>query len=260
MRPGNLFCLQLADAFADRRRVLLRAGVSVLLALPFILVGMPARAQAAGIVMVILFTGFFGTAVAHVHLREDRHLERLSLLPISRASLTLDLMLASVVSRAAPTALVLGAFVVVNGRQISASATIILAGQLCATLLLLTLLGMGTARLARSNAEVHLFGALTVGVLAVVCGVVPTPQRLAPLAAALAPNPIARLVAALVALPRGKVGISPTEIAFAALVLVATMAAITIRWIRGAGEKTQAVDSPEKTVNNAAARVKEGQG
>lgn len=258
MNPGNLFCLQLAEAFANRRRVLLRTGVSVLLALPFILVGMPARAQAAGIVMVILFTGFFGTAVAHVHLREDRYLERLILLPVSRASLMLDLVLASIVSRFVPTALVLGAFVVVNGHAVSAGALIVLAGQLCATLLLLTLLGMGIARLARSNAEVHLFGALTVGLLAAVSGVMPAPQRLAPMTAALAWNPIGRLVAVLVGLSDEKVGISPTEIGFALLILVATMAAVTVRRMRGAGGKTEGVDSPDAIVNNATARVKEG--
>ncbi|UCD50044.1 MAG: ABC transporter permease [Phycisphaerales bacterium] len=232
----------------------------MLLALPFILVGMPARAQAAGIVMVILFTGFFGTAVAHVHLREDRYLERLMLLPVSRASLTLDLVLASIVSRFVPTALVLGAFVIVNGRVVSGGELIVLAGQLCATLLLLTLLGMGIAWLARSNAEVHLFGALTVGLIAAVSGVMPAPQRLAPMTAALAWNPIGRLVAVLVGLSDEKVGISPTEIGFASLILVATMAALTIRWVQGDGRKTEGSDSPEAMAHNAAARVKEGQG
>lgn len=258
MNPGNLFCLQLADGFANRRRVLLRTGVSVLLALPFILVGMPARAQAAGIVMVVLFTGFFGAAVAHIHLREDRYLERLILLPQSRASLTLDLVLASIVSRFVPTALVLVAFVVVNAREVTAGALIVLAGQLCATLLLLTLLGMGIARLARSNAEVHLFGALTVGLLAGISGVVPASQRLATMTTALAWNPIGRLVAVLAGLSDERVGISPTEIGFASLILVATMAAVTIRWMRGTGGRAGGVDSPDAIVNNATARAKEG--
>lgn len=258
MSPGNLLRLRLADAFADRRRVLLRVGVSVLLALPFLLVGMPARAQAAGIVMVILFTGFFGTAVGHVHLREGRYLERLSLLPVSRASLTLDLVLAAVLSRATPTALVLGAFVLVKGNQVTTGALLILAGQLCATLLLLTLLGMGMARLARSNAEVHLFGALTVGVLAVVSGVVPAPDRLAPLTEALAWNPIGRLIAVLVGLSDEKVGISPTEIGFASTILIATMTATIIRWVQGSGRKAEGFDSPDTRVLNATARVKEG--
>ena len=82
--PGNVFCLQLADAFGDRRRIALRISVTALLATPFIFVNMPIRAQAAGIVMVIMFTSFFGASVSYARLRTDLRLERLTLLPMSR--------------------------------------------------------------------------------------------------------------------------------------------------------------------------------
>jgi hypothetical protein len=61
MMCGNLFRLHLAASFINRRSIILRIGVSALFAIPFILVDMPARAQASGIVMVILFTGLFGS-------------------------------------------------------------------------------------------------------------------------------------------------------------------------------------------------------
>ena len=52
MMPGNVFRLQLAAAFIDRRRIVLRMGVSVLLALPFIFVGLVLLAVAVYIVTV----------------------------------------------------------------------------------------------------------------------------------------------------------------------------------------------------------------
>jgi ABC-type multidrug transport system permease subunit len=256
---GNLFRLQLAAAFADRRRLLLRIGVSALLALPFIFVGMPARAQAAGIVMVILFTGFFGAAVGHARLREEGRLERILLLPTSGPTLWLDLALASTVSRAAPAVVVLATFVAVNARNVTVGAVVALAGLLCATLVLLTLLGMATARLTRNNAEVHLFGALTVGLLTVVSGVAPLPERLAPLAAATMWNPISRLLAALVRLSSGSADVRAAEVALTALALAGIIAAATIRLAQGAADKREGFDRPGAEMDNAA-RMKEGQG
>jgi hypothetical protein len=233
MMPGNVFRFQLAAAFADRRRIILRIGVSALLAMPFVFVGMPARAQAAGIVMVILFTGFFGAAVGHARLRSDSRLARLTLLPILRAMLWLDLVLASALTRLAPVLVVIAAFVLVNGRGVTPAALIALLGMLCASLVLVTLLGMGTGRLARSNGEVHLFGAMACGMLAFVSGVTPIPERLTWLAATAAFNPIARLLAALTRVAAEPASQSGAEFLFASLFL-ATLAAVTaFRWFAG---------------------------
>ncbi|MHC4166984.1 MAG: hypothetical protein ACYSWQ_08505 [Planctomycetota bacterium] len=233
MMPGNVFRLQLAAAFADRRRIILRVGVSALLAMPFVFVGMPARAQAAGIVMVILFTGFFGAAVGHARLRSDSRLARLTLLPVSRAMLWLDLVLASVLTRLAPVVVVIAAFVLVNGRGVTPAALIALFGLLCGSLVLVTLLGMGTGRLARSNGEVHLFGAMACGMLAIVSGVTPIPERLTWLTATAAFNPIARLLAALTALAAEPASRSGGEFIFASLFLAAIAATTAFRWFAG---------------------------
>ncbi len=233
MLPGNLFRLQLAAAFGDRRQMLLRIGVSVLLALPFLLFGMPARAQAAGITMVILFTGFFGSAVSHAHLRADQRLARLNLLPMSRQVLYLDLVLSSILMRLGPSVVVLAGFVIVNGRNVTTGVLLNLAGLLCATLGLLTLLGMATGRLARSNAEVHLFGALATGVLAALSGVMPVPERLAWSAAVLASNPIARLLTALDGVAAGSPVMAGAEFLFSLSMLGTVVAAAAWRWISG---------------------------
>lgn len=252
MMPGNLFRLQLADTFANRRRFALRVGVSALLALPFIFVAMPPHAQAAGIVMVVLFTSFFGTAVAHVHLRDDRRLERLTLLPIPRWALWLDLVLASVLSRFVPTAVVIAGFVLVNGKSLTIASLVTLAGLLCTTLLLLTVLGIAVASRVRSNAEVHLFGALTVGILAPLSGLTPLPDRLAPLAAATAFNPIARLLAALVRTTTTHATVPPTEITFASLVFTTVVTVAILRWIAGARGAPKEFDTAPTAVNNGA--------
>jgi len=244
MLPGNLFRLQLASAFSDRRQTLLRLGASILLAFPFLLIRMPARVQATGITMIILFTSFFGAAVSHAHLRIDGRLTRLSLLPTSRWVLWLDLILSSVMMRLGSSGIVLGAFVVANSGHVTAAILLNLAGLLCVALVLLTLLGMGTGRLARSNAEVHLFGALATGMLAMLSGVAPLPVETqgpgalhAWSAAITAWNPIAWLLTALNRLALGSTAIPRLEFTLSCLALGTVVVGAVLRWRSGGMQK-----------------------
>jgi hypothetical protein len=254
MMPGNLFRLQLLAFFGDRRHMSLRIGVSALLALPFILIGMPPHAQAAGIVMVILFTGFFGAAIGHARLRSDLRLARLVLLPTSRNLLCLDLVLASTFARLAPAMVILGGFVAVNAKSVTPASLIGLLGLLCGSLVLLTLLGMGTGRLARSNGEVHLFGALACGLIAFLSGVAPLPERLTWLAATTAWNPIARLLAALTRLASSPASAPRVEFAVASLTLGVVAVLAISRWFSGGMRQIEKLDSHHVTDDNGKAQ------
>jgi hypothetical protein len=243
MMPGNLFRLQILASLGDRRHLILRIGISFLLAMPFIFVGMPARAKAAGIVMVILFTSFFGAAVGHARLRAEMRLARLMLLPTSRAIIWLDLVLSSTLSRLVPAIIVLSGFVLINGQNIMPASIINLFGLLCSSLILLTLLGMGIGRLACSNGEVHLFGALVCAMIAFFSGVTPLPKRLLWLNAVSAFNPIGRLLTFLKDIGEGTKYLSNTELVFASLVSAAVVFAVIMRWISGGMRKMEKLDS-----------------
>ncbi len=229
----------------------------MLLAMPFILVDMPPRAKAGGLVMVIVFTAFFGAAVGHVRLREDRFLERLSMLPISRVSLIVDLLLASVVARGGQAAAILVVFVFINSSVMRFDILILLAGLLCGTLVLLTLFGMGIARLARNNAEVHLFGALAVGILASVSGAIPVPDRMVSLTKAFSWNPINRFVVVLTGISTGSLEISLMEVVSASLVLSLVAAAVIIRLVPRSRISREAFDRSDEIVHNSSAPIKE---
>jgi hypothetical protein len=233
MMPGNLFRLELASAFAGRRRTALRIGLTILLGLPFVLVDMPLRAQAAGIMMVILFTSFFGAAVAHVKLLIDQRFARLIVLPMPKPLLWLDLVLASSLARLVPTTTILMLYLLVNARSVSVNILTGLFGLLCASVVLLTLLGIVIGRLAGNNQQVHLFGALAVVVLACLCGITPIPQRLAGVVGALAWNPVARLNVILTQVANGTAPARSTELIFATFVLVGFIVATIQRWVAG---------------------------
>ncbi len=233
MMHGNVFRLQLTADFGNRRRIFLRIGVSLLLALPFILVGIPARAQATGIVMVVLFTGFFGAAVGYARLRADLRFTRLTLLPISRSVLWLDLILASALSRLVPVMVVLAGFIIVNGQGITTAFLISVLGLLCASMVLLTILGMCAGRLARSNGEVHLLGALICMVVAFISGITPLPERLTWLTTIMVWNPISRLLTALSRLSSEPTSVPRVEFVFTSLIVGAVTVVAILRWISG---------------------------
>jgi hypothetical protein len=239
MMPGNLFRLELIAAFADRRRIALRISISALLALPFILVDMPVQVQAGGIVMVILFTSFFGAAVGHARLRADLRFDRLILLPTRRAIVWLDLVLASALARLVPATVVLTGYVLINGKNLTSRAVVVLFGLFCGSVILLTLLGIGTGRIARNNGEVHLFGALVTVILACISGITPLPQRLTWLTAIMAWNPISRLHMILTGLATGSIVVGLTEFTLILLMLVGIALIVVLRWLAGGEFKTE---------------------
>lgn len=249
MMPANLFCLQLAASFGNRRRFLLRLGISVLLSLPFILVAMPGRAQTVGLVMVIIFTSFFGAAIGHAQLRHDLRLARLTLLPTSRSLLSLDLLLASMVARIIPAATVLICFLFANAQDLTPSGIIHLFAWLCAALLLVILLGMGAARLARSNGEVHLFGMLICAALAFISGLTPLPAKLTPVQATAFLNPIARLHTALENSSTSSASLSSHELVVS--LLIVGVVALLVAWRCLAGWDLSPRQTPESSINCA---------
>jgi hypothetical protein len=213
--------------------------------MPFIFVEMPARAKATGIVMVILFTSFFGAAVGHARLRADLRFARLILLPTSRGVIWLDLVLASTLSRLVPAVIVLSGYVIINGQKIMLTSIISLVGLLCGSLVLLTLLGMGTGRLARSNGEVHLFGALVCAMIAFVSGVTPLPERVLWLRAAAAWNPIGLLLTLLISMGNGSTHLSDTELIVTSFVLGTVIFVVIMRWISGGTSMIEKLDSKD---------------
>ncbi len=240
MTVANVFQLEMASTLADRRTLVMRLALPLLLSLPFVLIvasdggegapalAMPAQAKVAGLVMLLLFLTFFGAAVGIVRRRSEGQMERLRLLPLRRWVVMLDLLLAGAAVDLIQAASVLGLYLLVNAHGgLSAASALLVAGLLCAAVMLLNLLGMLLAGVMRSNPEVHLLGALAVGLIAFVSGLLPVPQRVRPMVDVTAAwNPIAALARALTAAaqpdaPSG--GAAATIAAGAAVALTAAL-------------------------------------
>jgi hypothetical protein len=218
MNPSNVFQVELASQLARPRALAMKLAMPVLLAMPLALVAMPPRAKAGGLVMLLLFLSFFGSAVAGVRRRTEGQAERLRALPgpVWRtwtgwllADATVDLMQA---------ACVLVLFLSIDAAEVGAADLLVLAALTSAVLVAMNLLGTLLAAAMKGNAEVHLVGALAVGAVAAVSGLFPTPRRLAAVVESTGHvNPVHLLAAALADATAGRLSSSPTAIAVAAV-------------------------------------------
>ncbi len=230
MLPGNVFQLEIASAVANRRALTMRLAMPLLLALPFVFVAMPPRAKAAGLVMLLLFLAFFGAAVGMTRRRMEGHWERLRLLPLPRGLVLADLVLAGAAVDLLQAIGVFGLYILVNAPAPTGGGLVRIAALLCATALLLNALGMLLATVVRSNAEVHLVGALAVGLVALASGLFPLPRRVDFIVQTVAAfNPIAYLARDLSEIVQGQQTPALAGTVAAAGVLAALAAALVLR-------------------------------
>jgi len=238
--PSNVLQLELAAAFSSRRALALRVGVALLLGLPFVFAPMPLRARACGLCVLTVFVSFFGAAVGLVRRRAEGQWTRLALLPIPRSIVWSDLLLAGGVVDLVQTAPVVGLLAVVHGLPTAGGALLSAAGALCACVLTLNALGMLLAVAVRTNAEVHLAGALGVGVLVLLSGLVPTAGPLAGVVAAASPfSPVAWLEHALRAMAADASSVGRHSVLAGSLVLLILAAWLAARTVGGPRESEE---------------------
>ena len=238
MMPTNVFQMDLAGRVRPLRSLLLRLGLPVLLAMPFALTAMPPKAKSAGMVMLLLFVAFFGSAVAAVRRRTDGITERLRTLPIPRWLVATDLLLAGAAMDFAQAAGPVAMFLAAGASNLGPAALVTIAGLLAAVVTLLNALGMALAASMKGNPEVHLAGALAVGLIATVSGLFPLPARLAGVIGPTLPyNPVSLLAEALARSVEGTFAVSASHVAAATAVLAVIFAAMLIRALGLAGPK-----------------------
>jgi hypothetical protein len=230
MKPANVFQLVLAEKFASARGAAMRLGLAFLLGLPFVLAAMPARVKAAGLVMLIVFTSFFGAAVGLVRWRTEGRITRLRVLPTPVWKTSGDYLLANSAVDLMQTGPVLVLLVVLNGNTTDIGLYAAGAGLFSATVLILNLLGILLGWAMKSNPEVHLFGAVAVGLIAFFSGLFPVPHAISRLVTAVAAwNPVGVLARALEKIMTGGYGMSSMATVGGACFVVVLLLVIILR-------------------------------
>ena len=194
MNPANVFQMEMAMVLAVKRRLFLRLGVTFLLGLPFVILVMPMRIRVVGLLMLLIFSGFFGAAVSFVRRRTDGHLGRLYGLPVSKWAILGDLLMAGAVVDVIQVGAVLVVYGFFHGCDMHVAFLLETIAFFVIAVLVLNLLGMGLGYCLTSNPEVHLFGAFGAGLIAFMSGLLPAPAATRGLIDTITPwNPLARL-------------------------------------------------------------------
>lgn len=193
--PANIFQLEIADYWADKRKGILRLFLTLLIGGPFILFQMPRQVQLAGLSMVLLFSCFFGSAVAFGRRHSDGRIDRLKLMALSRWSIYGDTLLVRSMMDFLRLGILLFLFLLLQGNPAHLSQMITAAGALFASILFYSILGCLLGTCLKNNPEIHLFGALGCALLGAASGIIPLPQRLLIIVDALNPwNPLKHLI------------------------------------------------------------------
>jgi len=205
MNPSNVFQLEMLSMLNTKRRLLLRTGMTLFLGLPFVLIELPMRVRAAGVLFLVLITGFFGAAVAMTRRKSDGRWKEFELLPVRLTEILGDFTLAGAVMDLIQLAPILVLLFVYHG-TLQGMNMLETAAFLCGTLVALNALGILLGWMLQTNAEVHLAGALGVGCIAVGSGLVPLPVEIAGIVASMETwNPVSGLVRSLEACLGGSV-------------------------------------------------------
>ncbi|MBN1291266.1 MAG: ABC transporter permease [Candidatus Latescibacteria bacterium] len=230
MKPSNVFQLEMKTLFSGKRNLALKIGLTLLLGFPFVMVAMPLTVKVSGLMMLVLFTGFFGAAVTLVRRRTDGHTARLKLLPVPQWIILVDFVLSGALIDMLQTGIILALFVIVNGQGITGSTFIYAAGLFCITVVMLNIFGIVLGFVMESNPEVHLAAALTTGFFALISNLFPVPARLDRLIETISRyNPISILSDVLVDLGQDNVVVHDQPLLIPVLILVIFTGSVIFR-------------------------------
>ena len=178
MKPTNLYQIELASVFANGRSLAIKLGYAYLLGLPFALIEMSANARVIGVIVLILFTSFFGAATTIVSRRSDGLLDRLQMLPLRKRGIYLDFLLSGAIVDILQVGVVFLLLLAVNGSSVSLNLVLGIAGMFVLSALLLNILGMLLGTIAKGSQEVYLIGSLGIGVIGFFSGLYPVSGKI----------------------------------------------------------------------------------
>lgn len=159
-RPDSLFWIELIEDTRNKRSLILKLAVPIVLVLPLTMKGVPETFRLAALPLIALFLGVLGSSVGLTRLKERGILERLSALPVGRGSMMRGYLLANAamdgVQMLVPGTIAIASF------GLAPEATALTATALASSILLANALGALVSTAAGGSGEVHLFSAICV--------------------------------------------------------------------------------------------------
>jgi hypothetical protein len=230
MLPDTFWKKEIAEDLQNRRALVMKFALPLVLLSPLMLAGVPVSVRAAGLAGAVIFIGVFGSSVGLIKIRENRMLERLAMLPAPPQRFIGEYIFANALLDGMQLAVPVGLFLAVS-RSLAGSALVILV-CFAAAVVAANALGLLVAIAAGSSGEGHLYAIVTVMAVFLVSGFV-TPAGMTSIAAMGSVLPFGYLYGAM--LDVGTVqGLLPVVIAPAtALLLCGVALAVSPRLFRG---------------------------
>ncbi len=160
MNPNNFWQKELLDDSKDKKAMIMKFVLPLILLSPLVIFHMPLNIKALILTLFILFTGTMGTSVKLTRLKESNMLEKLAVIPLSPAKFMANFIFANVLfdglQLLAPFILI----VFLSASQVTEIPWIFIC--YIAAVLGANTIGVLVALIADSAGEVHLYSTLTV--------------------------------------------------------------------------------------------------
>lgn len=160
MHPHNFWQKELLDDSKDKKTLLMKFILPLILLSPLIVFHMPLDIKALILTLFILFTGILGTSVKLTRLKESNMLEKIAILPISPAKFMMEFVFANALFDGLQLLIPFVLIVFLSAPLVTGISWIFVC--YIAAILGANFIGVLVALMAGSSGEVHLYSTLTV--------------------------------------------------------------------------------------------------
>ncbi|HME54569.1 MAG TPA: ABC transporter permease [Candidatus Lokiarchaeia archaeon] len=166
--PHNLFHKEVIENIKNRKSIIMKFLVPLVLLSPVAFINMPAYVKSGILAFMILFLGVFGSSVRIVRLREQKITERLAVLPIKPSILIMHYILANSLVDSLQLLPPMLLIFILGIPGIAAIAWVLMLYVLA--VFAANMIGVIIALVAGSSAEVHLYAMIVTLGIAVMSG------------------------------------------------------------------------------------------
>ena len=171
MNPNNLLSKEFIEFFKNKKTMIIKLLLPLILSIPLMIPGMPLSIKAGLFAMIIIFISTFGSSVSLIQLKDNKLIERLAVLPTSEYEFIYEYIASNSLIDAIKLGIPLFLFLIFNMTTLNALNVFWILVNFIISIIFANSLGVIVALIAKSSGEGHLFSIIMVLVVSVISGI-----------------------------------------------------------------------------------------
>ena len=161
MNPNNLLSKEFIEFFKNKKTMIIKLLLPLILSIPLMIPGMPLSIKAGLFAMIIIFISTFGSSVSLIQLKDNKLIERLAVLPTSEYEFIYEYIASNSLIDAIKLGIPLFLFLIFNMTTLNALNVFWILVNFIISIIFANSLGVIVALIAKSSGEGHLFSIIS---------------------------------------------------------------------------------------------------